>query len=65
MSAEDDTKFEHLERHLDRLEEKVDRIEADLNRYRGAVGAVLVIGTGVVTFLKMAYSFLKEHLVWQ
>lgn len=60
-----DKDLEHIEKHLDRLEEKVDRIEADLNRYRGAVGAVLVIGTSVIAFLKLSWEFLKAHLVWQ
>ena len=61
----EEKQLEHIEKHLERLEEKVDRIEADLNRYRGAVGAVLVVGTGVVAFFKLTWEFVKDHIVWQ
>ena len=42
------------------LNERLDRIEDDLERYRGAVGAVLLVATAVTTFFKLFWADIKR-----
>lgn len=46
--------------HMQRIEEKLDDMEKDLERYRGTVGAILLVGTAVMTFLKLFWSDFKK-----
>lgn len=63
--SENDKRFERIEEEMHDLGEKMDRIEKDLAKYRGMVGGVLLVITALVTFLKMSWGFITEHLSWQ
>lgn len=45
---------------LDAIEGKIDNMERDLERYRGMVGAILLISTAVVTFFKLFWNDLVK-----
>lgn len=45
---------------MQRIEDKLDAMEKDLERYRGTVGAILLVGTAVMTFLKLFWIDLKK-----
>jgi uncharacterized coiled-coil protein SlyX len=39
--------------HLQRIEDKLDAVEKDLDRYRGTVGAILLVLGAITTFFKL------------
>jgi ribulose 1,5-bisphosphate carboxylase large subunit-like protein len=39
--------------HMRNIEFKLDQMEKDLERYRGMVGAILLVATAVTTFFKL------------
>jgi hypothetical protein len=45
---------------LDAIEGKIDNMERDLERYRGMVGAILLVATAVVTFFKLFWNDLVK-----
>lgn len=45
-----------------RIEEKLDSMEKDLERYRGMVGAVLLVVTAIGTFVKLFWQDLLKLL---
>jgi hypothetical protein len=45
---------------LDKIEGKIDNMERDLERYRGMVGAILLVSTAVVTFFKLFWADLVK-----
>jgi hypothetical protein len=47
-------------RHMERIEEKLDVLEADLSRYRGLVGGVLLVVTAVVSFFRIFWESILE-----
>lgn len=66
MSEEDRQKrLEHIERKLDEIDEKVDKLDADISRYRGLVGGVLLTISSLGVFIKLAWGYIKDHLTWQ
>jgi peptidoglycan hydrolase CwlO-like protein len=38
------------------IEDKIDNIERDLEKYRGMVGAILLVGTAITTFFKLFWA---------
>lgn len=42
--------------HMRNIEAKLDEMEKDLERYRGMVGAVLLVATAVTTFFKLFWD---------
>lgn len=63
MSDED--RLQHIEEEVHEIRKEVSDLKAELARYRGAVGAALVITTGIVALAKLIWSFIKDHVVWQ
>jgi hypothetical protein len=47
---------------LTAIEGKLDSMERDLERYRGMVGAILLVSTAVVTFFKLFWDDIVKHL---
>ena len=47
---------------LNRIEERLDGMEKDLERYRGTVGAILLVATAVTTFFKLFWNDLIKFL---
>ena len=39
--------------HLNRIESKLGDLEKDMERYRGTVGAILLVLTAITTFFKL------------
>ncbi len=58
----DDERLDHIERKIDDLDTKVDNIDRDLAKYRGMVGGVLLVVTAIVTFVKLTWDWLVEHI---
>ena len=50
---------------LKELREEIHELKEELARYRGAVGAALVIATSLVAVGRFIWSFIKDHVVWQ
>ncbi len=48
--------------HLQSIEGKIDSLERDLERYRGMVGAILLVTTAVATFFKLFWADLVKHI---
>lgn len=48
--------------HLQRIEDKLDAMEKDLDRYRGTVGAILLVATAVTTFFKLFWHDITKFL---
>ncbi len=50
------------ERHgrMQRIEDKLDAMEKDLERYRGTVGAILLVLTAITTFFKLFWHDLQR-----
>lgn len=46
--------------HLQRIEDKLDSVEKDLDRYRGTVGAILLVATAVTTFFKLFWQDINK-----
>ena len=47
---------------INRIESKLDSMEKDLERYRGTVGAILLVLTAVTTFFKLFWHDLQKFL---
>ena len=47
---------------LNRIEARIDGMEKDLERYRGTVGAILLVATAITTFLKLFWHDLMKLL---
>ena len=65
--AKIEERVEHIDKiaserkgRMQRIEDKLDNMEKDLERYRGTVGAILLVGTAVMTFLKLFWIDLKK-----
>ena len=46
---------------MQRIEDKIDSMEKDLERYRGTVGAILLVATAVTTFFKLFWENILEQ----
>ena len=46
--------------HMQRIEDKIGAVEKDLERYRGTVGAILLVATAVTTFFKLFWQDLSK-----
>lgn len=46
----------------ERIEAKIDSMEKDLERYRGMVGAVLLVVTAIGTFVKLFWQDLLKFI---
>ena len=44
------------------LDPKVSAIDKDLTKYRGMVGGILLVITAVVTFVKLSWGFITDHV---
>jgi hypothetical protein len=62
-----ESEVEHIDKivserhgHLQRIEDKLDAVEKDLDRYRGTVGAILLVATAVTTFFKLFWQDLNR-----
>lgn len=65
--AKIEAKVEHIDQiaserkgRMQRIEDKLDAMEKDLERYRGTVGAILLVLTAVTTFLKLFWNDLTK-----
>ena len=47
---------------LDAIQEKLNSMESDLERYRGMVGAILLVSTAIITFFKLFWADLVKHI---
>lgn len=47
---------------IQRIENKLDSMEKDLERYRGTVGAILLVLTAVTTFFKLFWHDVSKFL---
>jgi uncharacterized coiled-coil protein SlyX len=47
---------------INRIESKLDSMEKDLERYRGTVGAILLVLTAVTTFFKLFWHDIQKFL---
>lgn len=66
MSDEElNRRLEHIEEQIDGIREDLDEIKLDRAKFRGALGAVLLVVTVVVSGVKLLWGFLKDHLTWQ
>lgn len=61
----DDKRLRNIEEEVHEIRSEISEIKTELARYRGAVGAALVITTGLVALIKMVWSSIKDHVVWQ
>lgn len=66
--AKIEEKVDHIDsiataRHgrIQRIEDKLDTMEKDLERYRGMVGAILLVLTAVTTFFKLFWQDLVKY----
>jgi len=64
MSADNDD-LKEIRKEVHEINERLQSVERDFERYKGAVGAALVVTTGLVAFIKLAWGFIKEHITWQ
>ena len=65
--AKIEARVEHIDRitserkgRMQRIEDKIDSMERDLERYRGTVGAILLVLTAVTTFLKLFWQDMQR-----
>lgn len=63
MSAEDELK--EIKDEVHEINQRLQAIEKDFERYKGAIGAALVITTGLVAFFKLVWGFIRDHVTWQ
>ncbi len=56
----DEERLRHIEEEVHEIRRDVSELKTELARYRGAVGAALVITTGLVAVFKAAWNFIKE-----
>lgn len=47
---------------IDRLTNRVTYIERELNRYKGFIGAITLIASGLVTVIGLFGGWFKDHL---
>ena len=62
MSEQDDARIQRIEDKLDDLDDKLNSLDKDLTKYRGMVGGVLLVFTAIVTFVKLFWSYLTDHV---
>lgn len=60
MSEED--RLSDIEDKIDELDAKVSAIDKDLTKYRGMVGGVLLVITAIITFVKLSWGFISDHV---
>lgn len=61
IASERRGQLNRIEQRITGVESQFNEIEKDLERYRGTVGAVLLIGTAIMTFLKLFWNDLLKY----
>ncbi len=65
MSDEEtNRRLEHIEEQIGEIKDDLEEIKLDRAKFRGALGAVLLVVTVIVSGVKLLWGFLKEHLTW-
>lgn len=66
-----ETEVKHANEHSEKLESKIDHVDekldaglAELSKYKGWLGGVLLVVTLVVSAIKLAWGYIKEHWTW-
>jgi peptidoglycan hydrolase CwlO-like protein len=57
-----DQKAEERYDHLKSIESKLDTLTSELQQYRGMVGAILLVGTTVITFFKLFWHDIMKFI---
>ena len=59
---DNNNRFQRIEDKLDDLDAKLNDLDKDLTKYRGMFGGVLLVITALVTFAKLFWSYLEDHV---